>query len=279
MGHPLPTSPPPPRCIPVVPIDTLIINQIPFVLFARVYLLFYIDDIFLSVIKYFFQINNIFKMSDDDINALLDSDDDDDLESPCLPLPQSSQSTTVDSLAPKVENIPPEAKHEVPQTNDEQDEVGKTDHCHDEDVPRISLPLRNVNLNDEMLTDFVDFNNEDNDNEEGEEEDQPYLTDLKIEPEAHVSYPPVNQELLSIFQSCALDAAVLEGLDQTRLVEVAPNLALEGISVLSTAEEEKIRSTLDDREQQEGVKAGLGHKKKSADRFVLYKNNSRSRGV
>ena len=62
-------------------------------------------------------------------------------------------------------------------------------------------------------------------------------------------------------------------------MEVAPNLALEGISVLSTAEEEKIRSTLDDREQQEGVKAGLGHKKKSADRFVLYKNNSRSRGV
>ena len=199
-------------------------------------------------------------MSDDDIDDLLCSDDDDDLESPCLPLPLSSQPNTVDTLEPKAEK-------DQDRSLADNIQEGANDNYKDEDVPE-EFPLMNVDLKDEMLMDIVDFNNEDNDNEEEEQED---LADQEVEAKLTlpVSYPPVKEELLNVFQSSSLDAAVLEGKNQSRMVPVLPNNALEGISELSAAEVEKIRLTLDEREHQEGVKAGLGHKKKAADRFLL----------
>jgi len=198
-------------------------------------------------------------MSDDDIDDLLCSDDDDDLESPCLPLPLSSQPNTVDTLEPKAEN---DQDRSLADTIQE----GATDNCKDENVPE-EFPPMNMDLKDEMLMDIVDFNNEDNDNDEEEQED---LADQEVEAKLTlpVNYPPVKEELLNVFQSSSLDAAVLEGKNQSRMVPVLPNNALEGISELSAAEIEKIRLTLDEREHQEGVKAGLGHKKKAADRFL-----------
>ena len=198
-------------------------------------------------------------MSDDDIDDLLCSDDDDDLESPCLPLPLSSQPNTVDTLEPKAEK---DQDRSLADTIQE----GATDNCKDKDVPE-EFPPMNMDLKDEMLMDIVDFNNEDNDNDEEQEDLADHKVEAKLTPPAN--YPPVKEELLSVFQSSSLDAAVLEGKNQSRMVHVLPNNALEGISELSAAEVEKIRLTLDEREHQEGVKAGLGHKKKAADRFLL----------